>query len=61
MIDPQDAAAVAALQRASYTKARGVKSSWPEADALDADAIAEWASALVELRPQTVFSYAASA
>jgi general stress protein 26 len=42
VIDPQDAAAVAALQRASYTKARGVKSSWPEADALDADAIADF-------------------
>ena len=40
MIDPQDAAAIAALQQASYAKARGVKSSWPEADALNAEAIA---------------------
>jgi hypothetical protein len=42
VIDPADAAAVAALQRASYAKARDVKSSWPEADALDAQAIADF-------------------
>lgn len=42
MIDPDDAAAIAEVQRASYAKARGVKSSWPEADALDAEGIADF-------------------
>jgi general stress protein 26 len=41
LIDPADASALAAIQRASYASARGIKSSWPEADALDADRIAE--------------------
>jgi nitroimidazol reductase NimA-like FMN-containing flavoprotein (pyridoxamine 5'-phosphate oxidase superfamily) len=41
VIDPADASALAELQRASYAGARGVKSSWPETDALDTDGIAE--------------------
>lgn len=42
MIDAEDAAALAELQRASYANGRGIKSSWPEGDALDADGIAEF-------------------
>lgn len=41
MIAPEDASALAELQRTSYAGARGVKSSWPETDALDTDGIAE--------------------
>ena len=40
MIDPDDAAALAAVQDASYAKARGIESSWPQTAALDADGIA---------------------
>jgi hypothetical protein len=41
VIAAADAAALAEIQRASYRTARGVKASWPESDALDADGIAE--------------------
>jgi general stress protein 26 len=40
VIDPDDAEALAAVQSASYAKARSVTSSWPERDSLDAAGMA---------------------
>jgi hypothetical protein len=42
MIDAQDAAALVAVQKASYARARGIKSSWPETAALDPQGIADF-------------------
>jgi hypothetical protein len=42
LIDSEGASALAAIQRASYARARGIKASWPEADALDAEGIADF-------------------
>ncbi|MGH2920957.1 MAG: pyridoxamine 5'-phosphate oxidase family protein [Gaiellaceae bacterium] len=42
MIDSEDASALADIQHASYARARGIKASWPEADALDAEGIADF-------------------
>lgn len=42
MIDAEDAAALAAVQSASYARAGGITSSWPQAGSLDATGIADF-------------------
>jgi general stress protein 26 len=42
LIAPEDAAALAEIQRVSYAGARGIGASWPESDALDENGLAEF-------------------
>lgn len=41
MTTPEDAATLAKIQQASYSRGRGIKGAWPEADALDEVGIAD--------------------
>jgi hypothetical protein len=42
LIGPDDAGALAEIQRASYATAGGIRASWPEADALDEAGLADF-------------------